>query len=193
MPLHTKLEFQITLTDWLLFKGQEQSTLRVALVQIAQNSKIPLWVLLGLTILTSATKLLGVATVSFPIWSPIAVLGLLAVSHVYLALPSNQPILEARHQWKEQLANSHCTVQVFENGIRYVSGSALYDVKWTEIGKVYQTKRLLIFSDEEDEDALAIPKRAFTSRGLTHFIEFAYQKTVVERGEKMANEQITNS
>ena len=123
MPEHLKLQFQITLNDWLEFKGKEPDS--------------------------SDRK--------------------------------------AEEEWKRQLANVDCTVELTDNGFQYISGSSTYNPTWAEVGTVFQSEHLLIVCDDDIEYALLIPKRSFTSEEQLHeFLEIAYQKTVVEKsGEVM--------
>ena len=68
MPEPLKINFQITLRDWLEFKWQEQSAFRLWLLQLADNSWGPLSVLLAASVLLLTLTLSKIVSISFPAW-----------------------------------------------------------------------------------------------------------------------------
>jgi hypothetical protein len=193
MPEHLKIEFQITLRDWLEFKRKEQSAFRLWLLQLADSSWVPLSVLLAASVLLLLLTLSRVVSISFPALPPFAILVLLALCRVYLSVPALKATRLAKKEWKEELANVNCTVQLTETGFQYVAGPSTYQPTWAEVGSVFQSESLLMFCDDE-EYTLLIPKRAFVSeKQLQEFLEIAYQKTVLERnadGSKSAEQAL---
>ena len=182
MPENFKLEFQITLNDWLEFRRREQSAFRLRFLHLADALWIPMLVLLAVSILLVAASLIRVFSISVPAWLPIPILVLVAASHVYRSLPTNSATRKAEKEWKRKFANVGCTVELTDNGFQYIAGSSTYNPKWAEVGTVFQSEHLLILCDDDIEYALLIPKRSFTSEEQSHeFLEIAYQKTVVER------------
>ena len=178
-----KLQFQITLHDWLEFRGKEQSVFRLWLLRLADGLWVPLWVLLAVSVLLVAAMLAKIVNIALPAWLPIPILSLVAVCHVYRSLPFNTATLKATNEWKKVLANVDCTVELTEDGFQNIAGSTTYKPAWSEVGSVFQSEHLLIFCHEDDEYALLIPKRSFSSeKQLEEFLELAYQKTVSERG-----------
>jgi hypothetical protein len=194
MPEHLKIKFQITLHDWLEFKRKEQSVFRLWLLQLSDSSWLPLSVLVVASALLFSLILARVVSVSFPAWPPFAILILLALCRVYLSVPSIKATRLAKKEWKERLANLNCTVELTETGFQYVAGPSTYQPVWPDVGSVFQSERLLMFCDEDDEYTLLIPKRAFVSeKQLKEFLEIAYQKTVLERnadGSKSAEQAL---
>lgn len=182
MPEDLKLEFQITLSDWLEFRRKEQSTFRLWLLQIADSSWLPLSLFLAGSVILLSLTVSRVINISFPGWLPFVILVLLALCRVYLSVPSIKATRLAKNEWKQQLANRDCTVELTEAGFRYVDGLSTYEPTWPEVGSVFQSESLLIFCDEDNGYALLIPKRAFVKeKQLQKFLEMAYQKTVLER------------
>ena len=183
-----KLEFQITLNDWLEFRRKELSVFRLWLLHLAEGLWRPLLVLLVLSILLVAATLSGLVRILFPTWLPIPILVLIAASRIYLSLPDISATRRAKDEWKEEAANVICTVDLSDDGFRYVAGPSTYEVRWSEIGSVFQTERVLIFCDEDDEHSLLIPKRSFRSETqLREFLDIAYQKTVEESIREASN------
>ena len=177
MSERLRIEFQITLNDWLEFRRREQPAFRLSLLRLADVLWAPLLVLLALSILLVAASLLSV-----PAWLPIPILILVAASHVYRSLPTNTATRKAESEWKREFANVDCSAELIENGFEYVAGSSTYRPSWAVVGSVYQTEHLIIFTDHHVKYALLFPKRAFTSeKQLQEFLEIAHQKTVVER------------
>jgi hypothetical protein len=193
MPEPLKINFQITLRDWLEFKWQEQSSFRLWLLQLADNSWVLLSVLLAASVLLLSLTLSKIGGISFPAWPPFAILVLLALCRIYLSVPSIKRTRLAKKEWKEKLANVNCTVQLTETGFQYVAGPTTYQPIWTEVASVFQSRSLLMFCDD-GEYTLLIPKRAFVSeKQLQEFLEIAYQKTVLERdadGSKSAKQTL---
>jgi hypothetical protein len=188
MPEHLKIEFQITLYDWLEFRRKEQSAFRLLLLQLADSSWLPLCFLLAASVLLLSLTLSRVVSISFPAWLPFAILVLLALCRVYLSVPSIKATRLAKKEWKEKLTNLNCTIELTETGFRYVAGPSTYQPKWPEGASVFESESLLMFCDEDDEYALLIPKRAFVSeKQLQEFLEIAYQKTVSERNGDGSN------
>ena len=182
-----KLQFQITLNDWLEFRRKEQSVLRLWLLRLADGMWVPLWVLLAVSILLVAAMLSHRVSISLPTWLPIPILSLIAVSHVYRSLPFNSGTLKAKKEWKKVLANVDCTVELTEDGFQNIAGSVTYKPAWSEVGSVFQSEHLLIFCHEDGDYALLIPKRSFSSEKQLHeFLELAYQKTGVEGSDAVA-------
>jgi hypothetical protein len=194
MPEHLKIEFQVTLYDWLEFRRKEQSAFRLWLLQLAGSSWLPLTLLLAASVLLLSLTLLTVVSISFPAWPPFAILVLLALCRVYLSEPSIKATLLAKKEWKEKLANLNCSVELTETGFQYVAGPSTYQPTWPDVSSVFQSESLLIFCNEADENALLIPKRAFVSEDqLEEFVKIAYQKTVLERnadGSKSAEQAL---
>jgi hypothetical protein len=125
----------------------------------------------------------GLVQVSIPTWLPIPILGLMAASQIYLSLPNISATRKARDEWKQRIANVAYTMELTNEGFRYVVGPSVFDIKWFEVDSVFQSEHLLMFCDEDNEYCLLIPKRSFPSETeLREFLEIAYQKTVVERG-----------
>jgi hypothetical protein len=147
----------------------------------------PLWVLLAVVILLVVATPSNLISVSVPAWLPIPILSLLAASHIYRSLPANRATLKAKEEWKRDHAHLGCTLELTENGFKYGDGSKTYNAAWGEVSSVFQSEHLIIFCYDEDEYALFIPKRAFTSEQLQEFLEIAYQETVVERGGEVAD------
>ena len=177
-----RLEFQITLNDWLEFRRRELSVFRLCLLNLADGLWRPLLVLLVLSVLLVAATLSGLVRISFPTWLPIPILVLIAASRIYLSLPGISATRKAKNEWRQEAANVVCTVELSEDGFRYVAGPSTHEVRWSEIGSVFQTERVLIFCDEDDGHSLLIPKRSFCSETqLREFLDIAYQKTVVDR------------
>ena len=182
MAEHLKIEFQITLNDWLEFRRREQSVFRLWLLHLLDSLWAPLLVLLAVSVLLVATSLFGIVSISLPVWLPIPILILVAASHVYRSLPTNSATRKAENEWKRELANVGCTMELSENGFEYIAGSSIYKPAWAEVSSVFQSEHLLIFCDDDIEYSLVIPKRSFTSEKQLHeFLEIAYQKTVVEK------------
>jgi hypothetical protein len=182
MPKHLKIEFQITLHDWLEFKRKEQSPFRLWLLQLADSSWLPLSFLLAGSVLLFSLTLSRVVSIPFPAWPTFAILVLLALCRVYLSVPSIKATRLAKKEWKEKLANINCMVELTGTGFQYVAGPSTYQPTWPEVGSVFQSESLLMFCDKDDEYTLLIPKRAFVSEEqLQEFLEIAYQKTVLER------------
>ena|ERR1044072_5921795 len=182
-----KIEFQITLNDWLEFRRSEQSVFKLRFLHLADALWVPMLVLLALSILLVAASLFGVFSISLPAWLPIPILILVAAAHVYRSLPAISATRKAEKEWKRQFANVRCTVELTENGFQYIAGSSTYDPAWTEVDTVFQSEHLLIFCNDDIEWALIIPKRSFTSEEQSDkFLEIAYQKTVVERSSEVA-------
>jgi hypothetical protein len=194
MPEHLKIEFQITLYDWLEFRRQEQSAFRLWLLQLADSSWLPLSFLLAVSVLLLSLTLSRVVSISFPAWLLFAILVLLALCRVYLSAPSIKATRVAKKEWREKLANLSCTLELTETGFLYVAGPSTYQPTWPEVGSVFQSESLLMFCHEDDEHTLLIPKRAFVSeKQLQEFLEIAYQKTVLERngdGSKSAEQAL---
>ena len=183
-----RLEFQITLNDWLEFRRKEQSIFRLWLLHLAEGLWWPLLVLLVLSILIVAATLSGLVKISFPTWLPIPILVLIAASRIYLSVPDISATRRAKSEWKEEAADVICTVELSDDGFRYVAGPSTYEVRWSEIGSVFQTDRVLIFCDEDDEHSLLIPKRSVRSeKQLREFLDIAYQKTVEESIREASN------
>ncbi|MEN3327085.1 MAG: hypothetical protein V7638_1892 [Acidobacteriota bacterium] len=180
MPEHLKIQFQITLADWLEFKRREQTAFRLWLLHLADVLWVPMLVLLAVSILL-------VFSTSLPAWLPIPILVLVAASHVYRLLPANSATRKAEREWKRELADVDCTVELSDNGFQYIAGSSTYNATWAEVSSVFQSEHLLIFCDDEIAYALLIPKRSFTSeKQLQEFREIAYQKTVSEKSGEVA-------
>jgi hypothetical protein len=194
MPEHLKIEFQITLHDWLEFKRKDQSAFRLWLLRLAVSSWVPLSFLLAASVLLFSVTLLRVVSSSFPAWPTLAILVLLALCRVYLSVPSIKATRLAKKEWKEKLANLNCSVELTEIGFQYVAGPSTYQPTWNDVASVFQSESLLIFCNEADEYALLIPKRAFVSEDqLEEFVKIAYQKTVLERnadGSKSAEQAL---
>lgn len=177
-----KVEFQITLNEWLEFRTAELSTFRLWLLRLANGLSRPLAVLLVLSILVVAARLSGLVQVSIPNWLPIPILGLMAASQIYLSLPSISATRKARKEWKQRIANVAYTMELTNDGFRYVVGPSVFDIKWLEVDSVFQSEHVLMFCDEDNEYCLLIPKRSFPSATqLREFLDIAYQKTVVGR------------
>ena len=177
-----KVEFQITLNDWLEFRREELSAFQMWLLRIADGLLWPLVVLLVASILVVAAALTGVVRVSVPNWLPIPVLGLMAASQIYLSLPNISATRKARNYWKQRIANVAYTMELTNEGFRYVAGPSVFDIKWFEVDSVFQSEHVLMFCNEDNEYCLLIPKRSFPSETqMREFLEIAYQKTVVER------------
>lgn len=187
MPEQIKIEFQITLNDWLEFRSEEESAVRLWLLQLADSSWLPLSFLLAASVMLVSLALSRVISIRFPAGILFAILVLLALCRIYLSLPSIKETRLARKEWKKRLANVNCTVELTETGFQYVAGPSTYQPVWPEVASVFQSESLLMFCGE-DNNTLLIPKRAFVSeKQLEQFLEIAYQKTVVERnGEKSA-------
>lgn len=182
MPEPFKIEFQITLNDWLEFRRREQSVSRLWLLHLLDSLWAPLLVLLAVSVLLVAASLFGVVSIALPVWLPIPILILIAASHVYRSLPANSATRKAENEWKRELANVGCTVELTENGFEYIAGSSTYKPAWTEVSSVFQSEHLLIFCDDDIKYSLLIPKRSFTTEEQLHeFLEIAYQKTVMEK------------
>lgn len=122
MPEPLKINFQITLRDWLEFKWQEQSAFRLWLLQLADNSWGPLSVLLAASVLLLTLTLSKIVSISFPAWPTFAILVLLALCRIYLSVPSIKRTRLAKKEWKEKLANVNCSMQLTETGFQYVAG-----------------------------------------------------------------------
>jgi hypothetical protein len=178
------LEFQFTLNEWLEWKRKNISPLHLFLLKVAENSWIPLSLLLGLSVILVSLRFAKVAsTISseVPEWLPIVVLVLLALARIYLSRFSNLRTRVLKKEWHSEIADLKCKVRLTEGGFDYVSGASTYKPTWPEVAAVFQTKQLLMFCDDA-EYVLVIPKRAFTSKKqLEEFLELAYQKTVLER------------
>lgn len=117
----------------------------------------------------------------------IPILVLVAASHVYRLLPANSATRKAEREWKRELADVDCTVELTDNGFQYIAGSSTYNATWAEVSSVFQSEHLLIFCDDDIDYALLIPKRSFTSeKQLQQFREIAYQKTVLEKSGEVA-------
>jgi hypothetical protein len=178
-----KLEFQITLTDWLEFRRREQSAFRLLLLRLADRSTLPLSCLLAASVLLVFLTRLGTINLSFPEWPPLALLVLLALCRIYLSVPSITNTRVAMKEWQKKLANLNCTFELTEEGFQIVSGPTTYQPTWPEVISVFQSENLLIFCDDA-EYALLIPKRAFNSEEqLEEFVDLAYQKTVLDRNQ----------
>lgn len=187
MTEHLKIEFQITLNDWLEFKRREQSEFRLWFLRLTDWFWVPLLVLLAVSIILVAATLSSLVRISVPAWLPIPILILVAASHVYRSLPDNSATRKAEKEWQKEFANVGCTVELTDNGFQYIAGASTYKPAWSEVSSVFQSEHLLIFCDDDVEYALLIPKRSFTSEEQLHeFLEIAYQKTVVERGGELA-------
>jgi len=179
-----KIEFQLTLDEWLEWKRKNQSAVGLWFLKLAEAAWMPLSFLLALSGIVVSLRFVRVATPlssEIPDWLPIAILVLLASARIYLSLFSNLRRRVLRREWQSQIANLTCKVELTESGFDYVSGSSTYKPTWPEVTSVFQTKQLLMFCDD-GEYVLLIPKRAFPSKKqLDEFLELAYQKTVVER------------
>ncbi|HEX6043020.1 MAG TPA: hypothetical protein VFZ22_00925 [Pyrinomonadaceae bacterium] len=183
MPDALKVEFQITLNDWLEFRTAELSTFRLWVLRLAERLSRPLVVLLVLSILVVAARLSGLVHVAIPNWLPIPILGLMAASQIYLSLPNISATRKARNEWKQRIANVAYTMELTNEGFHYFIGLSLIDIKWFEVDSVFQSEHVLMFCDEDNESCVLIPKRSFPSETqMREFLEIAYQKTVVERG-----------
>jgi hypothetical protein len=179
---HLKVEFQISLNDWLEFRRSELSGFQLWLLRVAGGLLWPLLVLLVLSILVVVARVSGLVQVSIPNWLPIPILALMAASQIYLSLPNITATRKARTEWKQRIANVAYTMELTNEGFRYVVGPSVFDVKWFEVDSVFQSEHVLMFCDEDNEYCLLIPKRSFHSETqLREFLEIAYQKTVAER------------
>ena len=187
MTEHLKLDFQITLDDWLEFRRSEQSVFRLWCLRLADVLWVPTWVLLAVSILIAAATLSKLVSISIPTWLPIPMLTLFAASHVFRSLPINTATRKAKKEWLRILAHVDCTVELTENGFQYIAGSSTYKPVWAEVGSVFQSEHLLIFCDHDEEYVLLIPKRSFASEKQLHeFLDIASQETVVERDGEVA-------
>jgi hypothetical protein len=177
-----QIRFRVSLNDWLEFRRREQPAFRLWLLHLADLSWLPLLFLLAVSVLLVSLTFLSAVNVSFPAWLPIPILGLLALSRVYLSVPSIEATRSATREWKEKMASLNRIVDLTETGFQYIAGPSTYQPTWLEVGSMSQSKNLLIFCDDDDEYALLIPKRAFGSeKQLQQFVDIAYQKTVIER------------
>ena len=182
MTQRLQIQFRIPLNDWLEFRRKEQSSFQLWLLQLADIAWLPLSVLLAVTVLIASLTLSKAVNIALPAWLPLPVLVLLALCRIYISVPSIKATLSAKKEWKTKMADVSCTVELTETGFQYVAGSSIYQPTWAEINSVFQSERLLIFCDDDDEYALFIPKRAFVSeKQLQEFLKLAYQKTVLDR------------
>jgi hypothetical protein len=181
-----RIEFQYNFDEWLEWKRASVLALRLAVLQVAEILLIPLSFLLGLGLIMVSLRFLNLATPitgRVPVWLPILILILIAISQIYL---STIPTLRTRvlkKEWQNQMANLEYKLDVTEQGFDSISENLTRKTPWKEISSVFQTKRLLIFC-ELDNQVLLIPKRAFPSKEqLDEFLELAHQKTVSERND----------
>lgn len=179
-----KIEFQLTLPEWLEWKRKNQSPVSLWFLNMTEAAWLPLSFLLVLSCIVVSMRFVTAPTTllsEIPDWLPIAILVLLAAARIYLSLFPNLRKGVLKKEWQSEIANLKCKVELTQNGFDYELGSSSYKPTWPEVASVFQTKRLLMFCDDDDS-VLLIPKRAFPSKEqLEEFLELAYQKTVVDR------------
>ena len=169
-----RIEFQLSLNEWIEWKRANLSRNRFVLIRIAESSVIPLAILCALTIFLVWLRYV-------PGWLPIVLIALIALGQIYLSTVSRFRKRALRKEWLNEIAAQKYTVELNENGFDYFSTNVSYKPSWNEVASVYQTKHLLMFCDA-DTYVLLIPKRAFASnQQLDEFLKLAYQKTVSER------------
>lgn len=172
-----RIEFQLTLADWIEWKRANLSKRWLALLTLAETSLIPLIIVFALTIVLAWLRYV-------PGWLPIVILSLIALGQIYLTGVSRVRRHILKQEWLNEIAYQTITVETNANGFDYSSTRVSYKPTWNEVASVYQTKRLLMFCDSDTSDryVLLIPKHAFASKQqLDEFLELAYQKTVAER------------
>lgn len=180
------IEFQLTVDEWVEWKRKNLTPLRLLFLKVAEQTWLPLSLLLTLSVILVSLRFLDVVSPfasQVPAWLPIAMLALLGLTRIYLSLFPKLRKRELKKEWRSEIANLKCKVQLTENGFNYHSGELTYEPTWREVASVFQTKQLLIFCDD-GEYALLIPKRAFTSKKqFEEFLQLAYEKTILERNE----------
>lgn len=172
-----RIEFQLTLTDWLEWKRASLSQQRLAFLLLAEGSLIPLIVVFGLTIVLAWLRYI-------PGWVPIVILSLIALGQIYLAGLSRFRVHHLKEEWLREIGEQTITVETNQDGFDYFSNEFSHQPVWNEVASVYQSKRLLMFynSNTSDGYVLLIPKHAFASKQqLDEFLDLAYQETVANR------------
>src|SRR5690349_9050398 len=177
-----KIDFQITLHDWLEFRRREQPAFQLLLLRFADSVWLPLTVLLATSLVLVLLILSNAAHVSFPLWVPIVILILLATCRVYLFGAQDESYTTSKEGMERNAGES----RLLGRGLR----RRLPRCRWsfdlsTEMGRtpsVFQSESLLIFCDEGMERALLIPKRAFISeQQFKEFLDLIYQRTVLDQ------------
>ena len=169
-----RIDFQLSLDEWIEWKRANLSRSRFVLLRIAETSVIPLGILCALTILFVWLRYV-------PGWLPIVILALIALGQIYLSAFPRFRRATLKKEWLNEIETQKYTVELNEDGFDYFSTNVSYKPTWKEVASVYQTKHLLMFCDA-DTNVLFIPKRAFASKEqLDEFLKLAYQKTVSER------------
>src|SRR4030095_7415022 len=133
-----RIEFQLTLADWIEWRRANLSKPRLAFLILAEISLIRLIILCALTIFLA--RLRGV-----PGWLPILVLSLIGVGQIYLSTVSRFRRPRLKQQWVKEIADETITVETNPDGFDYFSNKVSYKPTWDEDASVYQTKRLLMF------------------------------------------------
>jgi cell division protein FtsW (lipid II flippase) len=172
-----RIEFQLTLADWIEWKRANLSKQRLAFLILAETSLIPLIVICALTIVLAWLRYV-------PGWLPIVILSLIALGQIYLSGLSRFRRRHLKEEWLNESGDQTITVETNPDGFDYFSNRVSYKPTWNEVASVYQTKRLLMFCDSDTSDTyvLLIPKHAFASKQqLNEFLDLAYQKTVADR------------
>lgn len=179
-----RIEFQYNFNEWLEWNRSSIHSFHLALLQIGDASLMPLTFLCGLSLVMVLLRLANLATAitsHIPVWLPIPILTLVAMVQIYLSRNPHLRRKLVKKEWQNQIANLKYDLEVTEKGIDSTLDDLKDEIPWHEITSVFQTKRLLIFR-ETDNQVLLIPKRAFTSaQQLEELLELAHQKTVTER------------
>ena len=87
-----KIEFQLTLNEWLEWERKNLSPLGLWFLKLAETSWLPLSFLLALSVVLVSLRFAKVATPmspEVPEWWPIGILVLLALAQIYLSLFPN--------------------------------------------------------------------------------------------------------
>jgi len=119
----------------------------LALLRVAETSWIPLAFLCAFTTVVILLRQWNVSTPVTPYipgWLPILILIVIAVGQTYL---STIPRFRRNVLWKEwrgEVADHKCSLELTESGFDYTSINATYKPCWSEVASVFQTKQLLM-------------------------------------------------
>ena len=133
-----RIEFQLTLADWIEWKRANLSKQRLVVLILAETSLIPLVVVCALTIVLAWLRYV-------PGWLPIVILSLIALGQIYLSCFSRFRRRFLKDEWLNEIADETITIETNPDGFDYFSNKVSYKPTWNEVASVYQTKLLLMF------------------------------------------------